>query len=175
MSAQIYCNVFFPHPLLFVLCVCEQLPDVGLRLSNILVENLRPVDDLRLPGLEHLANLSSHQGFAAAWGSEQEDSLHMLTAWRHGKGKRRIRVILSSGSECFHLLLSSYLCWMKLKQATSKTMHWTYQSSGSNYSHPEPTSRAWFAYLFLAICKCWPDSTFKWSFEDSILFMLVLV
>lgn len=123
MSVRIYCNVSSAHPLLFVLCVCEQLPDVGLGLSNILVENLGPVDDLRLPGLEHLADLSSHQGFAAAWGSEQEDSLHMLTAWRHGKGKRRIRVILSTGSECFHLLLSSYLCWMKLKQTTSKTMH----------------------------------------------------
>lgn len=89
MSVRIYCNVSSPHPLLFVLCVCEQLPDVGLGLSNILVENLGPVDDLRLPGLEHLADLSSHQGFAAAWGSEQEDSLHMLTAWRHRKGKEK--------------------------------------------------------------------------------------
>lgn len=70
------------HPLLFVLCVCKQLPDVGLGLSDIFVEDLGAVDDLRLPGLQHLANLSSHQGFAAARGSVQQDALHVLAAWR---------------------------------------------------------------------------------------------
>lgn len=83
LHVYISCNERLPHPLLFVLCVCKQLPDVGLRLSDVLVENLGTVDNLWLPGLEHLTNLSCHQGFATAWGSEQQDSLHMLTAWRH--------------------------------------------------------------------------------------------
>lgn len=71
-----------PHPLLLVLCVCKQLPDVGLGLPDVFVEDLGAVDDLRLPGFEHLADLSSHQGFTAARGSEKQDPLHMLTAWR---------------------------------------------------------------------------------------------
>ena len=79
---------FLPHPLLFILSVGEQLPDVGLRLSDVLVEDLGTVDDLRLSGFEHFANLSSHQGFTAAWGSEQQDPLHVLTAWSHTERER---------------------------------------------------------------------------------------
>lgn len=81
--------VSYSHPLLFILCICKQLPDVRLRLSHILVENLRAVDDLWLPGLQHLANLSCHQGFTTAWGPVQQDSLHMFTAWRQMDKQRR--------------------------------------------------------------------------------------
>lgn len=80
-------HVSSPHPLLLFLCVCKQLPDVGLRLSHVLVENLGAVDNLWLPGLEHLADLSRHQGFTAAWGSVQQDSLHMLAAWRRARNQ----------------------------------------------------------------------------------------
>lgn len=91
-------HVSSPHLLLFLLCVCKQLPDVGLRLSDVLVENLGAVDDLWFPGLEHLANLSCHQGFTAARGSVQQDSLHMLAAWRrtHDEGeKNRLKLSCS--------------------------------------------------------------------------------
>ena len=90
-STVLYCTASFSHPLLFILRVCKQLPDVGLGLPDVLVENLGAVDDLWLAGLEHLANLSCHQGFTAAWGSVKQDSLHMLTAWRqtHNPGEGR--------------------------------------------------------------------------------------
>lgn len=95
-------NVISPHPLLFFLCICKQLPDVGLRLSDVLVENLWAIDDLWLPGIKHLANLSCHQGFTAAWGSIQQDSLHMLAAWRqrHTTREKGIEVRLSTGTGC---------------------------------------------------------------------------
>ncbi len=47
---RVHCKESSPHPLLLVLCVCEQLPDVGLRLSDVLVEDLGAVDDLWLTG-----------------------------------------------------------------------------------------------------------------------------
>lgn len=91
------------HPLLLLLCVGEQLADVGLRLSHVLVEDLRAVDDLRLAGVEHLANLPGHQSLTTARRPEQQDTLHVLAAWnrekkawvRHamkGRGKGRERM-----------------------------------------------------------------------------------
>lgn len=71
-----------PHPLLLLLCIRKQLPDVGLRLSDVLVENLGAVDNLWLLGVQHRADLSRHQGLTAAGGSVQQDSLHMLAACR---------------------------------------------------------------------------------------------
>lgn len=58
------------YPLLLLLCLCEQFADVGLRLSHVLVEDLRAVDNLRLTGVEHLANLPGHQRFTTAWRSK---------------------------------------------------------------------------------------------------------
>lgn len=84
MSAR----VSSPHPLLLVLCVRKQLPDVGLGLADVLVENLGAVDDLWLPGFEHLSNLSRHQGFTAARRSVQQDSLHVFAAWSRARDDR---------------------------------------------------------------------------------------
>lgn len=75
-------NLFSPYPLLLVFCVCEQLPDVRFRLSDVFVEDLWAIDDLWFPGVQHLADLSRHEGFTAAWRSVQQDSLHVFTTWR---------------------------------------------------------------------------------------------
>lgn len=72
------------HPLLLVLCVGKQLPDVGLGLSHVLVEDFGAVDHLRLAGVQHLPNLPGHQGLTAARRPEQQDALHMLTTCRGG-------------------------------------------------------------------------------------------
>ena len=53
--------VHLPHPLLFLLCVSEEFPDIGLGLSHVLVQDLGTVDDLRLSGIQHLANLSEEE------------------------------------------------------------------------------------------------------------------
>lgn len=78
LSKTISCRCSYPLLLLF--CICKQLPDVRLRLSYIFVENLWAVDDLWLSGSQHFADLPSHQGFAAAWWSVQQDSLDVFTA-----------------------------------------------------------------------------------------------
>lgn len=70
------------HPLLFFLCSLKQLPDVGLGLPDVLVEDLGAVDDLGLPGVQHVADLTRHQGFPTPRGAEQQDPLHVLAAWR---------------------------------------------------------------------------------------------
>lgn len=80
------------HPLLLLLCLGKQLADVGLRLSHVLVEDLRAVNHLRLTGVEHLANLPGHQGFSTPWWAKQQDSLHVLAAWskkKHSKQKEK--------------------------------------------------------------------------------------
>ena len=46
------------HPLLFLLRISEQFPDVGFRLSHVLVQDLGAVHDLGLSGIQHLTNLS---------------------------------------------------------------------------------------------------------------------
>lgn len=79
------------HPLLLLLCVGEQLADVGLRLSYVLVEDLRAVDDLWLAGVEHLADLPGHQSLTTARRPEQQDTLHVLAAWNAEKGAMKGR------------------------------------------------------------------------------------
>lgn len=70
------------HPLLLFLCSLKQLPDVGLGLPDVLVEDLGAVDDLGLSGFQHVADLTRHQGFPTPGGAVQQDSLHVLAAWR---------------------------------------------------------------------------------------------
>ena len=74
-----------PHPLLLVLCVGEQLPDVCLRLAHVFVQDLGAVHHFGLSGVQHLPDLTSHQSLSTAGGSEQHDALHVLTAWRQEK------------------------------------------------------------------------------------------
>lgn len=73
------------YPLLLLLCIGEQLADVGLGLSHVLVQDLGTVDDLRLSGVEHLADLPGHERLTATRRSEQHDALHVLTTWNDGK------------------------------------------------------------------------------------------
>ena len=81
---------------LLLFCFLKQPPNVGLALSNIpgirklvdienitwdsLVQDLRAIDNLGLPGVEHLADLSGHQSLACAGRPVQQDPLDVLTA-----------------------------------------------------------------------------------------------
>jgi hypothetical protein len=47
-----------------LLCIAKQLSYIFLRLANILVQNLWTVDDFRLAGIEHLANLPGNESFS---------------------------------------------------------------------------------------------------------------
>lgn len=47
-----------------LLCIGEQLPDVLFRRTDILAQDFRPIDDLGLACIEHLANLPCYQGLA---------------------------------------------------------------------------------------------------------------
>jgi len=80
-----------PHPLLLFLCVGEQLADVGLGLADVLVEDLGAVDDFRLAGVEHLADLPRHQRLTTTRGAEEHDALHMLTPWEGERGREKGR------------------------------------------------------------------------------------
>lgn len=80
------------HPLLLLFCVCEELADVGLRLSHKLVEDLRAVDNLGFTGVEHLANLPGHQSLTTTRRPEEKDSLHVLTTW--GAMEQRLSIDL---------------------------------------------------------------------------------
>jgi len=94
-----------PHPLLLVLCIGKQLPDVGLGLADVLVEDLGAVDDLGLPGIQHLADLPRHQRFTAARGPEQQDALHVLAACRRRSGSEARHGNSSSASYEGHLFV----------------------------------------------------------------------
>lgn len=69
-----------PHPLLLLLCISEQFADVGLRLAHVFVQDLGSIDDLWLPGVQHLSDLPGHQCLTTAWGAEQQDALHVFTS-----------------------------------------------------------------------------------------------
>lgn len=75
------------HPLLLFLCIGEQFADVGFGLSHILVQDLWAVYNLRLTGVEHLADLPGHQCFTTARRSKQQDALHVFTAWNTERRK----------------------------------------------------------------------------------------
>lgn len=97
------------YPLLLFLSLCKQFADVGLRLSDILVQDLWAIDDLWLASVEHFADLPGHQGFTTAWRPKQQDALHVLTPWgkesarkwkRQGeelKGKMKMRRVKNEG------------------------------------------------------------------------------
>lgn len=70
------------HPFLFLLSICKQFPNIGLRFTNILVEDLWSVDYLWLSGIQHLTDLPGHQCFTTARRTKEQDAFHMLTAYR---------------------------------------------------------------------------------------------
>lgn len=78
-----------PYPPLLLLCISKQLPDVGLRLPHVFVEDFRAVDHLWLPGIEHLPDLPRHQRLAAARGPVQQDPLHVLAACKDREQAQR--------------------------------------------------------------------------------------
>ena len=73
-----------PHPFLLVLCVGKELPDVGLGLAHVLVENLGAVDHFGFASVQHRPDLPGHQCLTTSWRPEEQDTFHMLTAWREG-------------------------------------------------------------------------------------------
>ena len=68
-------STFIPLFLVLLLGIREQLSDVLLALTNKLVQDLGSVDDLRLAGVEHLADLTGHQRLARARRSVEQQSL----------------------------------------------------------------------------------------------------
>lgn len=67
------------YPFFFLFGVSEQPSNVGLALTDIFVQDLRAVDDFGFAGVQHFADLSSHQGFTRTRGAVQKDTLHVLT------------------------------------------------------------------------------------------------
>lgn len=63
-----------------LLGVREQLSDVLFRSTDILVQNLRAINNLRLPGIEHLADLSCHQGLTRPRRTMKQDTLGSLNS-----------------------------------------------------------------------------------------------
>lgn len=72
------------HPLLLLFGLGEQFADVSLGLSDVLVEDLRAVDDLWFTGIEHLADLPGHECFTTARRPKEQDALHVLAACSGG-------------------------------------------------------------------------------------------
>ncbi len=68
------------HAELLLLGVGKEAPNVGLRLANVLVEDLGPVDDLGLARVEHLANLAGHERLARARRSVEQDASHVFAS-----------------------------------------------------------------------------------------------
>mmetsp|Transcript_18751 Transcript_18751/g.72315 ORF Transcript_18751/g.72315 Transcript_18751/m.72315 type:complete len:225 (+) Transcript_18751:1-675(+) len=76
----------------FLLCVCEEVPHVLLRLTDVLVQHLRTVDHLGFPAVQHLANLPRKQGLASSWRAVEEDALHVVDAkLSHDRGGEHSR------------------------------------------------------------------------------------
>lgn len=69
--------------LLLLLGIGEEPPDIGLALADKFVEDLRPVDYLRFPGVQHRADLTSHQSFTGTGRSVQQDTTDVLAAQLH--------------------------------------------------------------------------------------------
>ena len=81
-----------PKALLFLLGVFKQTPNVGLGLTDVFVKDLGSVDNLWLPGVEHLADLTSHQSLSCTRRSKQKDSLDVLaTKLLHDLGREDAR------------------------------------------------------------------------------------
>mmetsp|Transcript_23016 Transcript_23016/g.66982 ORF Transcript_23016/g.66982 Transcript_23016/m.66982 type:complete len:282 (+) Transcript_23016:1071-1916(+) len=64
--------------LLLPLCFFKQLSDLLLRATNELVENLWPVDNLRLAGVQDLADLPGDERFSTARGAVEEHAPDVL-------------------------------------------------------------------------------------------------
>ena len=62
----------------FLFCISKQFANVRLRLADVFVQDLWTIDDLWLPSIQHLANLSSHQSFTGARRAKQQDSAAVL-------------------------------------------------------------------------------------------------
>ena len=57
-----------------LLGVRKELSDVLFRLTDELIQNFWPIDDLRFPGIQHLAYLSGHEGLSRTGRPVQEDT-----------------------------------------------------------------------------------------------------
>jgi len=76
-------NGISTNPFLFLFSVSKQFADVCLRLPHVLVEDLRAVDDLRFPGVQHLSDLTSHQCLSSSRRTVQQDSTTVLQSWEN--------------------------------------------------------------------------------------------
>ncbi|KAI6768715.1 hypothetical protein HG531_010904 [Fusarium graminearum] len=88
--------------LVLFFCVGEQLSDVLLRLTNILVENLRSVDDFGWVGVQHFTNLSGNQRFSGTWRAVQQQSLDVSNTHLGDQARRentRCKCTTENGSE----------------------------------------------------------------------------
>ena len=63
-----------------LLGVREQLSNILFRSTDILVQNLRAINNLRLPCIEHLADLSCHQGLTRPRRTMKQDTLGSLNS-----------------------------------------------------------------------------------------------
>ena len=68
-TLEMHTNLFFG--------IGEELTDVLFRSTDVLVQNLRTVDDLGLTCVEHLADLSCHERLASTRRTKEEDTLDM--------------------------------------------------------------------------------------------------
>ncbi len=93
------------YPLLFFLGISKQLSDVGLWLAHIFVQNLWPVDHLRLSGIQHLTNLARHQGFTTTRRPKQQDPLHVFTACGKSQNQmvRHYKMVKASTTNCIRV------------------------------------------------------------------------
>jgi hypothetical protein len=74
--------------------ISKESPNVGLRFTNVFVENLWTIDDFWLTSIQHVADLPSHQGLACSWRSVQKNTFDVLQAqllndlgWKYSRGK----------------------------------------------------------------------------------------
>lgn len=66
------------HSFFLLLRVGKETSDVGFRFADVLVQDLGTVDNLRLSGVQHFSDLTSHQSLAGSGWSEQQDTLIKL-------------------------------------------------------------------------------------------------
>mmetsp|Transcript_61298 Transcript_61298/g.72793 ORF Transcript_61298/g.72793 Transcript_61298/m.72793 type:complete len:201 (-) Transcript_61298:457-1059(-) len=67
-----------PHLLLLLLRIREQLPNLLLTTPHKLIQNLRPVHNLRIPRVQNLTNLTRNQRLTAPGGTVKQHTPHVI-------------------------------------------------------------------------------------------------
>ena len=74
------CIIYYSNPFLLFLSLGEQLSNISLGLTDIFVQNLRTVHNLRLSSVQHFTDLPSHESLSSTRRTVHENTAHVFDA-----------------------------------------------------------------------------------------------